>query len=172
MGRVSTIGYEGTSIESFVSTLVAAQITHLVDVRAVPVSRKKGFSKRQLKARLSQEGINYVSLRGLGDPKPGRDAARAGQYAEFRRIYRAHLHTAEAQTDLTEALALATKTNVCILCYEKNPTECHRSIVAGEMRRLGGLEVEHLYVEGSRHCDRATNRGNAHPRESYPATEC
>jgi hypothetical protein len=73
---------------------------------------------------------------------------------------------------LDAAIRLATSTNVCILCYEKNPTECHRSIVAGEMRRLGGLEVEHLYVEGRQHGDRATDRGSAHPSESYSTAEC
>lgn len=172
MDQISTIGYEGTSIEIFIETLLAAQISYLVDVRAVPVSRKKGFSKRQLEARLSKAGISYVSLKGLGDPKPGRDAARAGQYAEFRRIYRTHLQTDVAQADLNEAITLATKTNVCILCYEKNPTECHRSIVAGEMRRLGGLEVQHLYVGGLKDGERPTGRGHAYPSESHPTTEC
>lgn len=172
MSLVSTIGYEGTTIESFVSRLRTAEITHLVDVRAVPVSRKRGFSKRQLEARLVEEGIRYVSLKGLGDPKPGRDAARAGEYGEFRRIYRSHLQTDAAQADLRTAIDLAATTKVCILCYEKNPTECHRSIVAGEMRRLGGVEVEHLYVEGSHDGERPTYRGSAYPREGYSATEC
>lgn len=172
MASVSTIGYEGTSIESFIRTLQAANITHLVDVRAVPVSRKKGFSKRKLEGCLSEAGILYSSLRGLGDPKPGRDAAKAGYYDEFRRIYRAHLKSAEAQADLAEAITLAAQTNVCILCYERNPTECHRSIVAGEMKRIGGLEITHLFVEGTMPRERTADRGCAYPREGYSAPEC
>ena len=78
MPLIYTIGYEGTDIERFVATLKIVGIKHLADVRAVAVSRKKGFSKSALSARLDAEGIQYFHFIELGDPKPGRDAARAG----------------------------------------------------------------------------------------------
>jgi uncharacterized protein (DUF488 family) len=172
MNPVATIGYEGATIERFLEALIDAEITCLVDVRAVPVSRKKGFSKRQLEQRLAEVGIRYVSLKGLGDPKPGRDAARAGNYNDFRRIYRRHLETDVAQVDLKAVLELAYADNICMLCYEKNPTECHRSLVAGEMRRLGGLEIDHLYVEGVGKSDRTVDRRSSDSREGRAAAEC
>ncbi len=81
MSVVYTIGYEGTDIDRFVATLKAVGVRRLADVRALALSRKKGFSKRSLAARLKAEGIDHIHLVGLGDPKTGREAARAGASA-------------------------------------------------------------------------------------------
>ncbi|MDN3712169.1 DUF488 domain-containing protein [Paracoccus cavernae] len=101
MSVVYTIGYESTDIDRFVRTLSLAGIQVLADVRAVTVSRKKGFSKTKLAERLNAEGIEYRHFRELGDPKPGREAARAGDFRKFREIYGAHFSRIESQTDLT-----------------------------------------------------------------------
>jgi hypothetical protein len=69
------IGYEGSVLEDFVATLRSAGVETLIDVRDVPLSRKPGFSKSALQANLEAHGIAYVHLKGLGDPKPGREAA-------------------------------------------------------------------------------------------------
>ncbi len=127
---IFTIGYEGTDIDRFVGTLVDVGVDVLVDVRAVTVSRKKGFSKNGLRARLEAEGIGYVHLRGLGDPKPGREAARAGRYDEFRSIYSDHLGSPEAQADLAALGTLSREKATCLMCFERDPSACHRSIVA------------------------------------------
>lgn len=70
MSVVFTVGYEGTDIDRFVRTLKAAGVQQLADVRAVAVSRKPGFSKKKLAARLAEEGIEYLHFVALGDPKP------------------------------------------------------------------------------------------------------
>lgn len=127
---IFTIGYEGTDIDRFVATLVDVGVGVLVDVRAVTVSRKKGFSKNGLKARLENEGIKYVHLRGLGDPKPGREAARAGRYDEFRAIYTKHLISDEAQEALALLSGLSLEQSTCLMCFERDPKVCHRSLVA------------------------------------------
>jgi uncharacterized protein (DUF488 family) len=75
-----TVGYEATDIERFVKTLVSVGVKRLADVRAVAISRKKGFSKRKLAERLAEAGIEYVHYVDLGDPKPGREAAKSGNY--------------------------------------------------------------------------------------------
>ena len=68
-----------------------AGVKLLVDVRAVAASRRPGFSKNQLAAGLDRSGISYVHLKGLGTPKEGRLAARAGKTDELQRIYATHL---------------------------------------------------------------------------------
>jgi uncharacterized protein (DUF488 family) len=73
MSVLYTIGYEGADIDRFIATLKAVEVTVVADVRAVALSRKRGFSKTALRARLAAEGIAYVHLVELGDPKPGRD---------------------------------------------------------------------------------------------------
>src|SRR5690242_1800847 len=52
-----TIGYEGCTIDQVLAELKAAGVELLIDVRAVPMSRKPGFSKRQLAAGLDEQGI-------------------------------------------------------------------------------------------------------------------
>ena len=87
LNPIFTIGYERANIEDFVATLRYARIDVVIDIRAVAVSRKRGFSKRSLADILADAEIDYVYLRDLGDPKPGREAARRGDMADFRRIF-------------------------------------------------------------------------------------
>jgi uncharacterized protein (DUF488 family) len=133
MTKLYTIGYEGTGIDRFVATLKAAGVQLLADVRALPISRKKGFSKSKLRDRIEQEDMRYIHLGALGDPKPGRDAARAGRFDQFRKIYTKHLSQAEAQVCLRELAKLVEEYSTCLMCFERDPTECHRLIVASEL---------------------------------------
>ena len=117
----------------------------MVDLRAVASSRRPGFAKTRLAANLTEAGIGYVHLRGLGTPAEGRAAARAGHHAEMRAIYRDHLATPEAQAEL-EALAELVRSGprLCLLCFEADPAHCHRSLVAAELARLMPIRLEHL----------------------------
>ncbi len=151
MRIVNTIGYEGMEIDCFVATLKAANVTVLADVRAVALSRKKGFSKNSLRDRLEAEGIAYLHLVELGDPKTGRDAARAGRDAEFRRIYLAHLETAGAVAALEVLDESARRDTVCLLCFEHDPATCHRRLIADRLKARG-LKIFDLYGdEPNRH---------------------
>jgi uncharacterized protein (DUF488 family) len=145
---IFTIGYEGASVPTFIESLRGAGVTLVLDIRAAPVSRKKGFSKHQIAAHLGEAGIAYRHLRGLGTPKRGRDAARSGNLEEFERIFRTHLEEPEALLDLGEAEMLAKEQPVCLLCLERNPLHCHRLIVATRMAKDTALRIEHLFVLG------------------------
>jgi uncharacterized protein (DUF488 family) len=144
-----TIGYEGSQVETFVATLHRAGVATLIDVRDLPLSRKPGFSKSALAANLEASGITYVHLKGLGDPKPGREAARAGEYAEFRRIFGRHMKTEFAQRDLARAAELVREQPCCLMCFEQDHCNCHRSIVADRLVRQTGLQLLHLSIDSS-----------------------
>lgn len=146
MKTIYTIGYEGTDIDRFVQTLLAASINVIADVRAVPLSRKKGFSKNSLRERLEEAGIRYLSAQALGDPKPGREAAKNGDYASFRTIYTAHVDQPEQAEGVEKLANAAASENVCLLCFERDPTTCHRMIV-GERMRQYGFQMFHLYAD-------------------------
>jgi uncharacterized protein (DUF488 family) len=143
MTTLYTIGYEGTDIDRFVATLKAVGIHLLADVRALPLSRKKGFSKTGLRVRIEREGMEYIHLGALGDPKEGRDAARAGRFDQFRKIYNKHLAQAEPQEKLRELGALVKQRPTCLMCFERDPTECHRLIVASQLPK--SVRTFHLY---------------------------
>ena len=140
MPDLFTIGYEGSVVDAVVEALREAGVAHLLDIRAVPQSRKPGFSKRLLGGTLEAAGIRYTHLRGLGTPKPGRDAVRHGDVAAMHRIFRAHMQEPEAQLDLARAADFSADAPCCLLCFERDHAHCHRQIVA----EMLGAKVQHL----------------------------
>jgi uncharacterized protein (DUF488 family) len=144
MPDLATIGYEGSTLESVLGELREARIGLLIDVRAVPRSRKPGFSKRQLAAALDEAGISYVHLQGLGTPKAGRDAVRAGHPERMEVIFRAHMTSDLAQAELAQAKGLVRERKSCLLCFERDHQTCHRRLVAEMIVAETGQTVEHL----------------------------
>jgi uncharacterized protein (DUF488 family) len=144
---IYTIGYQGATLAGFVTALKNAGVQLVLDIRAVPASRKKGFSKSPLTAHLAEAGIAYRHLRGLGTPKLGREAARNGDLATFEKVFRAHLDEPEALLDFGEACTLAQSQAVCLLCMERDPHHCHRLIVAERMAHDTGQTIDHLFAE-------------------------
>jgi uncharacterized protein (DUF488 family) len=142
-----TIGYEGATLDRVLASLRGAGVAHLVDIRAVPQSRKPGFSKRLLVASVEAAGICYTHLRGLGTPKAGREAVRHGQVARMHEIFGAHMQTHEAQADLAHAVEIAREGGACLLCFERDHTSCHRDIVAGLIRAQTRQAVTHLVAD-------------------------
>jgi uncharacterized protein (DUF488 family) len=144
-GKLFTIGYEQTPAKAVLDELEAAGVKLLVDVRAVAASRRPGFSKNQLAAGLDERGIAYLHLRGLGTPKEGRLAARAGEYDTLQKIYAKHLKTAQAREELDELSSLVKKSGpVCILCYERDHRHCHRRWIAEIIEERDGVRVNNL----------------------------
>lgn len=141
-----TIGYEGYTVHDVLSVLASAEVSLLLDVRALPRSRKPGFSKRQLAAELEERGIIYCHLPALGTPKAGRDAVRAGRPEVMEAIFREHMTSDRAQAELGQAKAIARENRTCLLCYERNPACCHRRIVAEMIAAETEHSVIHLYA--------------------------
>jgi len=144
MTTLATIGYERATQDQLIDRLKRAGVEVLIDVRAVAASRRAGFSKRVLAASLEAEGIDYLHLRQLGTPKPGREAARAGRIAEMHAIYEDHLREPAAQLELAKAAEIASRRKAALLCYEADVHHCHREIVADRLREEIGCEVENL----------------------------
>ena len=127
--RIFTIGYEGTTVGEFLAALRDAKVERVIDVRAVPNSRRPGFSKNILRNELSEAGIEYVHLRALGTPADGRAAARAGRTDDLRRIYAGQLELPEAIAESAQMLELAKEKPSALLCYEREPAGCHRTLL-------------------------------------------
>jgi len=127
--RIFTIGYEGTTVPEFLRALQEAGVERVIDVRALPLSRRPGFSKSPLRGALEEAGIAYVHLKALGTPTDGRAAARAGRHADMARIYAGQLQLPEAMAQSAQMLALAEEKRSALLCFERDPTHCHRSLL-------------------------------------------
>ena len=142
--RIFTIGYEATTMGDFIGALQAAGVERVIDVRALPLSRRPGFSKTPLRGALAEVGIEYVHLRALGTPAEGRAAARAGRHADLERIYAGQLELPEAIAQGAQMVALAEEKPSAVLCYERDPAGCHRTLLLDAV--APDAEVEHLYA--------------------------
>lgn len=142
--KIFTIGYEGSTQAELLAALRTVGIERVLDVRAVPLSRKPGFSKKVLAAALREEGIDYVHLKALGTPPEGREAARKGRYEVLERVYAAQLETAEAAMQAAQMLELAAEKPSVLLCFERDPAACHRSLLHRSV--VPGAEVIDLYA--------------------------
>ena len=127
--RIFTIGYEGATMDEFLAALKVAGVQRLIDVRALPLSRRPGFSKSPLRAALEEAGIEYVHLKALGTPAEGRSAARAGRHADLERIYAGQLELPEAMVQAAQMLELAAEKPSALLCFEREPAHCHRTLL-------------------------------------------
>lgn len=144
MTTIYTIGYEATTMADFLAALHRAGVKRVIDVRALPLSRRPGFSKSILAATLKEAGIDYVHLKALGTPKPGRDAAKKGDVATLTAVYEGQLALPEAQAQAAQMRALAAEMPSALLCYERDPCHCHRTLLLqaeGE-----GAEVVDLFT--------------------------
>ncbi|MGE5721589.1 MAG: DUF488 family protein [Sphingomonadales bacterium] len=141
---LSTIGYEGRTVEEVLDSLEQAGVALVIDVRAIAASRRPGFSKSALAAAVGERGIDYLHLRALGTPKPGREAARKGRIAEMQAIYAKQLETPEAELALVQAREAASQRHSALLCFEADPAYCHRTIVARRLAEGGAFEVRDL----------------------------
>jgi uncharacterized protein (DUF488 family) len=127
--RIFTIGYEGATVPEFIAALQEAGVERVIDVRALPLSRRPGFSKSPLKAALEEVGIEYVHLKALGTPSEGRTAARAGRHADMARIYAGQLELPETIAQSAQMLELAREKPSALLCMEREPEHCHRTLL-------------------------------------------
>lgn len=141
--RIFTIGYEGTTVREFIDALKKAGVERLIDVRALPLSRRPGFSKSPLRGALEEAGIDYVHLKALGTPPAGRAAARAGRHEELKRIYAGQLELPEAMAQSAQMLELARDRPSALLCMEREPAHCHRTLLLGAV--AADAEVTHLF---------------------------
>ena len=94
-----TIGYEGRTADDLPASVAASGVTTVIDVRDLPLSRKRGFSKTALASLLAQSGVHYVHERGLGNPKPLRDHVKSGgDWGWFAQVFRERLVVAGEMT--------------------------------------------------------------------------
>jgi uncharacterized protein (DUF488 family) len=140
--RLLSVGYAGFATGAqLADALRAAGIERLVDVRALASSRRPGFSKTALAAALEAAGVEYVHMRELGNPREGRALYRAGRVAQGRAHYRRHL-LGEARPALERLAVAAGERRCALMCVERDPAQCHRTVIVEELARILGGELD------------------------------
>ena len=131
---VWTIGYEKRSPDELIEALRDAGVEQLVDIRQLPLSRRKGFSKTPLAAICADAGIEYVHLRNAGNPFRNFDD-------DILALYAGHLERSPEVVD--EVLAAISTKRSALMCLERDHAQCHRSILAAALARRGAT-IENL----------------------------
>lgn len=143
--EILTIGYEGRKIDDFVDCLKLSDISRLIDVREIPLSRKKGFSKTALRERLEKENIEYVHLKALGSPSLIRNKLKSDwDYNYFFKAYLEYL--SQNMGVVKEVYEFLSDGINCFMCFERSPEKCHRSAVANKIKEYdgNGLQIKHI----------------------------
>ncbi len=145
--RLFTIGYEGKSLERYLNQLIIQTITVLCDIRRNPVSRKYGFSKRQLQGAVEGLGIRYVHLPELGVASYQRK--RLHSLMDYRTFFDHYVETTLKQCDgrLAQIVDLIQGFGrVALTCFEADHNYCHRYRVATALQERPGFHhrVVHL----------------------------
>jgi uncharacterized protein (DUF488 family) len=165
MSELFTIGYEGADLGAFLRRLKAEGVSVLVDVRELPLSRRPGFSKTQLADLLQEHGIQYIHSRELGAPRRIRHELReTGDFKTYFQQFNVYLKTQRA---VLERLVRECVGSVVLMCFERNPAECHRSAVARELGKLADIKPVHLDVEG--HGGSISENAGMRPRQGVSA---
>lgn len=138
-----TVSYEGSDLRSFIERLRGAGVRTLVDVRELPLSRKRGFSKRGLSDALAAVNVTYMHMPALGCPRWIRDRFRVdGDWQSYTRDFLEHLRT--CKTSVHELVTLSRAQTIALMCFEADFSMCHRTFVARAVTRAGGPPVYHL----------------------------
>lgn len=138
-----TLGYEGMTVDEYFGILKQNGVAVLADVRDLPISHKKGFSKAALAEKCVQHDIQYVHHKELGCPKEIRQAYRKDHnWDVFRQKYVPFLQTKTKA--LEELIQIASGKSVCLLCFEADPAGCHRSLICDEIIARHPFQITHL----------------------------
>jgi uncharacterized protein (DUF488 family) len=149
MPSIYSIGHGTRPIEEFVEVLRAAKVKTLADIRSAPGSRRHPqFGQAVLAASLTEAGIEYVHLRGLGGR---RDAAPESPHVALKvdafRGYADHMSTEEFAADYARLVAIAGDTRTAFMCAETLWWRCHRRMLSDRLT-VDGWEVVHLLAPG------------------------
>lgn len=140
---VHTIGYQGRSRDGLLTALRSADIDILIDIRSKATSRKPGFSKKVLQLALEAHGIQYHHAPELGMPldllalRP-----QLSDNTSILEIYRTQMPTRHDAID--HLCQEAASRRICLLCFESDVSQCHRSVVADHLREERHLTIRHL----------------------------
>lgn len=149
---IYSCGYQLRPISDFLSKLQEAQVSVVLDVRETPWSYRPGYSAKPLREALTEAGIEYEHARYAGNPKQLRRQASSHQHCLD--LYGHHLTENPVvleQFDEWLQARLARQQNICLLCYERHPADCHRAILLYRWQALSGHQasIVHLDPDGA-----------------------
>ena len=145
-GTVLTIGHSTHALDAFVALLQRHHVTAVADVRSVPYSRfNPQFNREPFAKALEAEGIRYVPL---GNELGGRSDDPAC-YEAGRIRYDRVAATASFRSGLARVVQGAASYRIALMCAEKEPLDCHRTLLVARALDAEGVDIAHIHADGA-----------------------
>lgn len=145
--EVYTVGHSTHSIDRFIDLLLRNQIQVIVDVRSSPFSKfNPQFNRKELQESLRQEGIRYLFLGKELGARSDDPTCYVADKVQYDRLAK----TALFQSGLDRVIEGSGKFRVALMCAEKDPLDCHRTILVARELVKKGLAVTHILDSGAR----------------------
>jgi uncharacterized protein (DUF488 family) len=150
-----SIGHSNIAADRFIAMLRDAGANAIADVRSTPFSRFcPWFSRKNLEARLAQEGMCYLFY---GDALGGRPRD-AQLYRDGIADYEAMASDGEFRAGIDRLLGEAVRHRVCLMCAEREPLDCHRCLLVARSLAARGVTIGHILPDGAIEPHTATER--------------
>lgn len=145
MPSVFTIGHSNHAIERFIELLRQHSVSAVADVRSYPSSRQNPqFDRRSLKQALRKSGIAYVFLGNELGGRPGDPSCYTGGRAHYARLAEYPLF----RQGLRRVMRGARRYRLALMCAEKEPLACHRTLLVSRELERNGIGVSHIHADG------------------------
>jgi uncharacterized protein (DUF488 family) len=142
---VFTVGHSTHGAETFVALLQQHNVTAIADVRSMPYSKlNPHFNRRFLEQRLTEKGIKYVFL-GL---ELGARSSDPSCYENGRVQYSRLARTSLFRDGIGRIVQGARDYRVALMCAEKEPLECHRTLLVAHALSAMGVPINHIHADG------------------------
>ena len=143
---IFTIGHSNHSLDGFLTLLSKYRVTAVADVRSAPYSRfRPHFNRKALEASLDARGIRYAFFgRELGG-RPDDPACYEGGRVDYERV----AATRGFRDGIARIIDVSSRYRIALMCAEKEPLDCHRTLLVARAVDAAGAAVEHILADGA-----------------------
>jgi len=143
---VYTVGHSTHAVEKFLDILERNGVTAIADVRSSPFSRHNPqFNKDTLSAELKERGIAYVFVGKELGARSDDPACYEGGKVRYDRL----AQTSIFKAGLDRVLSGAQNYRIALMCAEKEPLDCHRTLLVSRALEQLGVSIVHILSDGS-----------------------
>ena len=141
-----TIGHSNHTINHFIGLLECHKINMVVDVRSAPYSRYSSqFNKKVISVALKEADIQYMFWGNELGARPDVTECYEGGRVDFKRI----AERKEFKDALALLLEAIEKHHIALMCAEKEPLECHRTVLICRKLKENNLSIKHILEDGT-----------------------
>lgn len=152
LGRIFSIGHGGQSADTLIKQLNRAEILYVIDVRSTPYSRfQPEFSRDPLNSLLQENSLKYVFMGDLLGGRPKDDDCYTEGKVDYSKVKTKNFFMSGISR-LKNARSKGF--NICLICSESHPSQCHRAKLVGEALSTESIDVTHILPDGAHQSQR------------------